>query len=252
MATKQQFGTLRGALVANCSCEQGKKVLNELSEEALESVLNTAARRGEDGVIVFNAKKSQDDEDEEDAEDSSVMNADLGDDLEDKDTKDKSKKRDDPKVPNPGGTGRLDVKNRDDRKIPQLTENEWLAMAPPSVRERDRLAQEILNQRKAETVKRLVANVADAKEKKVLANELMARDYEELRKLARLLPGKPVANEARFPTIYPGDPPDVTANVEVYNSEDQLGVPDINDVWNEAQGNRAAAEGRTAKDSKTA
>lgn len=86
---------------------------------------------------------------------------------------------------------------RTDVRVPQLTENEWLAMAPPAVRERDAHAKRVLNREKAKLVGRLLVNVSDPARREARGKALMTRSLDELTEMLELIPEPVSSRRAR-------------------------------------------------------
>lgn len=115
-----------------------------------------------------------------------------------------------------------------------MTSEEWLAAAPPEVRERDAFAQQILNQHKLGVVQRLVANVADPEKRKLLGNRYLGKTLPELEEMLELLPS-PVANRQQYvdpgqyqaPALYVGANAPYTANA-AGDPDDVLDIPTMN------------------------
>lgn len=175
-------------LTHNCDCWRGDKgaaALNALTDDQLEAVAVgynngkalelTANAIGFDGVYnempeFVKAKMHgkdeeedemmEDDEDDEDAEGDRTYNA---------------------YTPPPGRTP-APTKPR------QLSERDWMAMAPPSIRSAVVNAQKAELKEKQEIVKKLVANCADPDKRKSKAKLLINKSVDELNELLELVP----------------------------------------------------------------
>lgn len=69
-----------------------------------------------------------------------------------------------------------------------LTDDEWMAVAPPRVKTAVQTAMEIVDSERTQLVSRLTANVEDEKVRERLAERLKGRPIDELRELAVLAP----------------------------------------------------------------
>lgn len=210
--TAEQKGKAVAFLTANCSCWKGQeKALNEMSAEqvlAAATIYNKAkafdivaervgapktaslnaamdmmgprgagGKGGGDGSVQMGTEDCDPDEEDCDAEDDAAGEN------------------------HPGcggrGTGRTNNGSANvERSVPRLTENEWLAMAPPAVRERDAHARRLLNREKAGIVGRLLVNVSDPARREARGKALMSRGIDELTEMLELVPA-PVRNEGR-------------------------------------------------------
>ena len=110
----------------------------------------------------------------------------------------------------------------------QMTEEQWMAQAPPSVQRMIANAQHVENSRKQEVASKLVANLEEG-EREAVYNKLMEKDVQELELMLSLVPQKqtPVTNysaAAMYPMIQPGQSP--TAN-KFDGEEDILSIPSV-------------------------
>lgn len=158
-------------LTTNCDCWKGHgAALNAMSDDQL-LMLSTAKQ------IADNAKTMPvaDEEDEGSADDSSTVD----------EPKKKGKK--------PPTDNDDDMPATNQRTKP-MTEQEWMASAPPTVTENIRHAGVIVAREKRDIVTRLVANVA-ADKRNAVGNKLMAKPLEELNEMLMLMPPAPAANQ---------------------------------------------------------
>lgn len=175
-------------LATNCSCDKDKTTLNELSTEMLKTMVSkdmaanvlvevskdfdlpptlainempAALKKAMEGKKA-KAGKAPDDEEEDDEEE--------------------------PPATNKGKKGKATTMNYE----------QWISLAPPEVqakqRERDSLADFMLNEKKQELVNKLVANVSDPAKKAKLSASLLQKPLSDLAERVEMLPPAPAQN----------------------------------------------------------
>lgn len=225
-------------LTTNCDCWKGKEKvlankeaftdddLSKLKANAEKSktdalVANAAAKGFKSGNRVFkldaasgkfvaNAYKKECDPEMEDCEDMAKKPAANGFDGKDADGHGCEEDDDDCRAA-------VAIKQREgtnnQRKAP-MTEAEWYAAAPPSIRERDQFAKRLVENQKQQMVARLTAHIADPTRRQQLTANLLKKDLTDLQERVDLLP--PVANDeqtfAASAPLYFGDVGNPTAN----------------------------------------
>ena len=127
-----------------------------------------------------------------------------------------------------------DTKNKDGKKTKPMTDDEWMAQAPESVRNTLAHAQESEQREKKALIEQITTNVEDsAKPEKVAF--LAKKDVKELREIASFMP---VGQREPAQNYYYGQPPEQTP-VENIDKEDCLTPPEIdfteNSVFAEAK-----------------
>lgn len=236
-------------LTANCDCWKGQtEALNEMTDEQLgrlaananklvrlELTLNAATE-----VLDGQGYKLKEtptangpmpafvkDDEEEEVEEEEVME----DEEEEEYPPVKNKKTCNEETP-------VKTKTRTDNARPKTYE-EWLAIAPPEVRERDAYAKQLLTNEKAKLVRQLIANVKGPEKRKAMAANFLKRPLPELRDLVELLPA-PAANarkeqsheEALVNSLAAGGADVANAEDEYEGQFEALTPPTIN--WSEA------------------
>ncbi len=118
------------------------------------------------------------------------------------------------------------------KKRRKLSEKEWLAMAPPSVRNSIEFGKRALREKKESLVKRLVANISSDQTKVRKAKMLMNKEVGELEELVELMPPPSVTNEEKdddLNFVFNGqNSPMMTENNRVPDESATLELPALN------------------------
>lgn len=111
----------------------------------------------------------------------------------------------------------------------QLTEEEWMAQAPASVRETLTNAREIEQEQKRALVLKCIANVKSDEERKTKAAALMNRSMAELKEIASLIPeAAPEAPKDEFSWVLNGSNAETGKRKTATLTEPPLEVPVMN------------------------
>ena len=114
------------------------------------------------------------------------------------------------------------TKNQRTKKEEKMTDQEWLAAAPPTVRSAVQNAMAIEQREKETLVRQLTANVSDEDAQERLAKTLMAKPLDELHDLMALAPA-PAPEPAR--ASYMGAAAPATNKREEFDPIDILPLP---------------------------
>jgi hypothetical protein len=153
---------LKAAVVANCSCQESREVLNSLSEDTIEELVLTANGKSKGAGSAMGLYDSGHDdfpnEDEEEAE---------------------KKRNKDGKLGAQGGTQNAAIES-------------WLQAnnAPPALRDLVANAAREEQGKKHRLVAKLVGNIKDDRQRNLTGNQLMGKPLHELEMLASLIPAR--------------------------------------------------------------
>jgi len=178
---EERTAIVNGLIANNCGCwtQDDTEVLNGFSDEKLTSLQESSVKNSEMKETLNAATK------EFKTEDGTTLTFNV----ENKKWISKTPEKEVDKegsVVNKHGQGMGDE--------PQTTD-QWLASAPPEVREAVSNSMQIQNEAKEALVRRLIANVADA-DKHAKGESLMKRSLAELREIEALLPAPAAQNSS--------------------------------------------------------
>lgn len=172
-------------LTANCSCDKDKAAFNELSNEMLKTLVtkdltaNVLSQIGKDFELPSTLALNE-------------MPAALKAALDKKKGKKKAASEDDEEEEEEEEEYEEPTKNKKGKKPTTLNYEQWIALAPPDVqnkqRERDALSDQMLKTEKEKLVGQLTANVQDPQRRVALTNSLMQKPLADLIERAELLP----------------------------------------------------------------
>lgn len=223
----KQRGELVDNLVANCDCwdEDDREVLNEFSDDKLTALAEKLCGNDGDGGsgdgVQNRGTKSMSFADMDDEELENLM-------TEVKNIMDKRKKKKGDVTGNSGGgsagndservyNALREYESREGQQKP-LTDEEFIANAPPGVRAMLERMMDLEAKEKAQVIRKITANVADEDERKRYEKRLAGKELSELNDIAALIPEKPSRQQA--PPVYFGSAFGPAANANYPEQDD--------------------------------
>lgn len=181
------------SLIANCECwgEDDREVLNDMEDEKLEALVKDSENHKQEAEVANAARKGFNDP----GGNQHVFN-------------EKTKQWESKTPTNNAFPPKKEVEDEDEltpeekakmkkkgKKAPAMNMDEWKAAAPPEVQEVFNESAQIVEERKAEIVQKLVGNIKDDTQRQVLGEKLMKLSRTELQDRLELAQAY-AANEA--------------------------------------------------------